>query len=288
MALQTILLALTVLCAAAQTPPCRILGRAAKPSFYQHGDFIIGGVFGLHNPSEINRRFDSKPEPLKCSREGHTAGDPQACFVLATWGLGGIFTIHSYVITTEHNYTSRPEAPYCTGSLDFREVRFARTMVFAIKEINNSSELLPGVTLGYQIHDSCSSVLVAVRLAFQLANGIELIFFPNQSCSKSATVHAIVGESSSTPSIAISRILGRFGIPLAARAEGICVEYSEAFYRTNPREKVQRVAEVIRRSTARVIMAFVETGDMLVLLSELEDKVLALLQWIGNESWIAG
>ncbi|XP_064158433.1 extracellular calcium-sensing receptor-like [Anguilla rostrata] len=223
-------------------------------------------------------------------------------------------------------------------------------MVFAIKEINNSSELLPGVTLGYQIHDSCSSVPVAVKVVFQLVNGIEPVFFPNQSCSKSATMHAVVGESSSTPSIAMSRILGTFGIPQvshfatcaclsdklqfptfsrtipsdyfqaaalarlvkhfgwtwigavrsdsdygnngmaaflqAAKAEGICVEYSEALYRTNPRTKVRRVAEVISRSTARVVVAFIASGDMLVLLSELEGKVLAPLQWIGSEAWV--
>ncbi|KAJ8367778.1 hypothetical protein SKAU_G00078060 [Synaphobranchus kaupii] len=76
MALQTILLALTVLWAAAQTPPCRILGRAAKPSFYQHGDINIGGVFALHNnPSKISRGFDTKPESLKCSRESQFGGE---------------------------------------------------------------------------------------------------------------------------------------------------------------------------------------------------------------------
>ena len=99
------------------------------------------------------------------------------------------------------------------NSLDFREVRFTMTMVFAINEINSNSELLPGVILGYQIHDSCSFVPVAVKVAFQLANGVEPVFFPNQSCSKSGTVHAVVGESGSTPSIGISRILGPFGIP---------------------------------------------------------------------------
>ncbi|KAJ8367779.1 hypothetical protein SKAU_G00078070 [Synaphobranchus kaupii] len=71
MALQTILLALTVLWAAAQTPPCRILGRAVKPSFDHDGDINIGGIFGLHNiPSEISRRFDTKPESLTCLRHG--------------------------------------------------------------------------------------------------------------------------------------------------------------------------------------------------------------------------
>ncbi|XP_061073568.1 extracellular calcium-sensing receptor-like [Conger conger] len=223
-------------------------------------------------------------------------------------------------------------------------------MVFAIKEINNSSELLPGVTLGYQIHDACSFVPVAMNVAFQLANGIEPVFFPKQSCSKPATVHAVVGESGSTPSAAMSSILGPFGIPQvshfatcaclsdklqyptfsrtipsdyfqaaalarlvkhfgwtwigavwsdsdygnngmaaflrAAQAEGICVEYSEAFFRTNPRAKVRRVAEVIRRSTARVIVAFIASADLLVLLSELEGMALAPLQWIGSESWV--
>ncbi|XP_035240664.1 extracellular calcium-sensing receptor-like [Anguilla anguilla] len=264
--------------------------------------------------------------------------------------IGGVFPIHYYVITTENNYTSRPKAPHCTGSLNFRELRFARTMVFAIKEINNSSELLPGVTLGYQIHDSCGSVPVVAKVAFQLANGIEPVFFPNQSCSKSATAHAVVGDSISTSSIAISRILGPFGIPQvshsatcaclsdklqyptfsrtipsdyyqvaalaklvkhfgwtwigavrsdsdygnngmaaflqAAQAEGICVEYSEAFHRTNPRAKMRHVAEVISRSTARVVVAFVATGEMLVLLSELEGRLMAPLQWIGSEDWV--
>ncbi|XP_035240673.1 extracellular calcium-sensing receptor-like isoform X1 [Anguilla anguilla] len=264
--------------------------------------------------------------------------------------IGGVFTIHYNFISTEHNYTSQPKAPHCTGRLDFRQMRFARTMVFAIKEINNSSELLPGVTLGYQIHDSCASVPVAVKVAFQLANGIEPVFFPNQFCSKSAIVHAVVGDSSSTPSIAMSRIFGPFGIPQvshyatcaclsdklqyptfsrtipsdyyqaaalarlvkhfgwtwigavrsdsdygnngmaaflqAAQTEGICVEYSEALYRTNPRTKVRRVAEVISRSTTRVVVAFIASADMLILLSELEGRLMAPLQWIGSEDWV--
>ncbi len=33
----------------------------------------------------------------------------------------------------------------------------------------------------------------------------------------------------------------------AAQKEGICVEYSESFYRTHPRSRIQRVADVIRR-----------------------------------------
>ncbi|CDQ97130.1 unnamed protein product [Oncorhynchus mykiss] len=184
-------------------------------------------------------------------------------------------------------------------------------MVFAVEEINNSLELLPGVKLGYQVHDSCSSVPMAVKVAFQLANGLDPMFDTGEQCSGLATVTAIVGESGSTPTISMLRIIGPFRIPQvshfstcaclsdkkqyptffrtipsdqfqaaalahlirhfgwtwigavrsdsdygnngmaaflqAAQEEGICVEYSEAFYRTNPLSRVQRVADVIRR-----------------------------------------
>ncbi|XP_037835913.1 vomeronasal type-2 receptor 1-like [Kryptolebias marmoratus] len=183
-------------------------------------------------------------------------------------------------------------------------------MIFAIEEINNSTELLPGIKLGYQIYDSCASVPMAVRLAFQLSNGQDPVFYKGSNCSQSAVI-AVVGDSGSTPSISISRIIGTFNIPQvshfatcaclsdkkqfpsffrtipsdqfqadalakmvkhfgwtwigavcsnsdygnygmasfldAAQREGICVEYSEAFYRTDPRTKIQRVADVIRR-----------------------------------------
>ncbi len=98
-------------------------------------------------------------------------------------------------------------------SIDSRELRFSRAMVFAIEEINNSTELLPGIKLGYQIHDSCASVPVAVHVAFQLSNGLDPVFYTGDNCSQSGVVMAVVGESGSTPSISMSRVIGSFNIP---------------------------------------------------------------------------
>uniref|UniRef100_A0A4W4HED0 G-protein coupled receptors family 3 profile domain-containing protein n=1 Tax=Electrophorus electricus TaxID=8005 RepID=A0A4W4HED0_ELEEL len=262
--------------------------------------------------------------------------------------IGGIFTIHYYTSSGEHTYTTQPPQPH----MDFRELRFARAMEFTIHEINNRTDLLPGITLGYQIHDSCSAVQMAIKVAFQFANGVGPIFNYTNSCSKSAAaaVPAIVGDSTSTPSISMARMLGLFGIPQvshyatcaclsdknqfpaffrtvpsdhhqaaalarmvkyfgwtwigavrsdsdygnngmaaflkAAQEEGICVEYSEAYYRTQPHSKLERVADVIRRSTARVIVAFASIGDMRFLLEELAKPPSPRLQWIGSEAWI--
>ncbi|KAG8001944.1 Vomeronasal type-2 receptor 1, partial [Nibea albiflora] len=234
--------------------------------------------------------------------------------------------------------------------IDARELRFSRAMVFAIEEINNSKGLLPGIKLGYQIHDSCGSVPLAMHSTFQLSNGLDPVFYKGDNCSQSGMVMGIVGESGSTPSISMSRIIGSFNIPQvshfatcaclsdkqqypsffrtipsdqfqanvlaklvkyfgwtwigavrsdsdygnngmasflnAAQKEGICVEYSESFHRTHPHSRIQRVADVIRRSTSVVVVAFVASGDMKILLKELSREPSPPRQWIGSESWV--
>ncbi|XP_070826159.1 extracellular calcium-sensing receptor-like [Chaetodon trifascialis] len=266
------------------------------------------------------------------------------------YNVGGVFSIHNYMHTVRHNFTTTPEPLRCTGSIDSRELRFARAMIFAIEEINNSTELLPGIKLGYQIHDSCASVPVAVHVAFQLSNGLDPVFDTGDNCSRSGMVMAIIGESGSTPSISMSRIFGSFNIPQvshfatcaclsdkkqypsffrtvpsdqfqadalaklvkhfgwtwigaiwsdsdygnngmasfleAAQKEGICVEYSESFFRSHPRSRIQRVADVIRRSTATVVVAFAASGDMRILLEELSLEPSPPRQWIGSEAWV--
>uniref|UniRef100_A0A8C6KB79 G-protein coupled receptors family 3 profile domain-containing protein n=1 Tax=Nothobranchius furzeri TaxID=105023 RepID=A0A8C6KB79_NOTFU len=87
-------------------------------------------------------------------------------------------------------------------------------MIFAIEEINNSTELLPDIKLGYQIYDSCASVLVAADVAFQLLNGKEHVFESGNNCSHSGMVMAVVGDSTSTNSISLSHVIRPFNVPL--------------------------------------------------------------------------
>ena len=97
--------------------------------------------------------------------------------------------------------------------MDTRELRFSRAMAFAIDEINNSSDLLPGVTLGYKIHDSCSSPPMAVQVAFQFTNDPLSMDKKTKVCSHSGRVLAVIGDSGSTQSISLSRVIGPFDIP---------------------------------------------------------------------------
>ncbi|KAF7218563.1 extracellular calcium-sensing receptor-like [Nothobranchius furzeri] len=245
-----------------------------------------------------------------------------------------------------HNYTTKPEPPRCTGRLNNRGLRFARAMIFAVEEINNSTEFLPGFRVGYQIYDSCVPAPVPTHIGFQIANGLDPVFYKDKNCSQSGTVIAVVGDGGSTQTIGLLHIIGSFNIPVvshyatcaclsdkrqyptffrtipsdqfqadalaklvkhfgwtwigavrsdsdygnygmasflaAAQREGICVEYSVSFYRTNSRSKIQSIADVIRRSTAVVVVVFTTSGDMSVLLEELAREPPPPRQWIGR------
>lgn len=91
-------------------------------------------------------------------------------------------------------------------------------MLFAIEEINNSTDILPGVSLGYKIYDSCGSIAQGVKVALALANGNEVKFSASQKpCSKPAQVQAVIGVTSSSPCMAIATVIGPFHIPLVGK-----------------------------------------------------------------------
>ncbi|CAG6001801.1 unnamed protein product [Menidia menidia] len=164
--------------------------------------------------------------------------------------------------TMIYDYTSKPEPPQCSGSVD----------------------------------------AVAVHVAFQLSNGLEPAFHPGERCSRSGMVMGVVAESGSTPSISISRIIGPFNIPQVSHfATCACLSDKQqypTFFRTVPSDQFQAVAlaKLVKhfgwtwigavRSTALVVVAFIAGGDMDILLKELARDPPPPRQWIGSEAWV--
>ncbi|CAB1441407.1 unnamed protein product, partial [Pleuronectes platessa] len=68
--------------------------------------------------------------------------------------IGGLFDIH-YLSTIDNHV--RPEAIDCSSQpFLLPNYRRFQLMRFAVEEINNSTELLPNVSLGYEMFDHCS------------------------------------------------------------------------------------------------------------------------------------
>lgn len=104
----------------------------------------------------------------------------------------------------------------CCASFDVLGFRQAQTMAFAIDEINRNPHLLPNVTLGYSIYDNCVKLSIGFRAALSLISGEEQRFVLTDDCKGSPPVVGIVGDSSSTRSIAISTVLGLYQVPMVS------------------------------------------------------------------------
>uniref|UniRef100_A0A3P8VUQ5 G-protein coupled receptors family 3 profile domain-containing protein n=1 Tax=Cynoglossus semilaevis TaxID=244447 RepID=A0A3P8VUQ5_CYNSE len=263
--------------------------------------------------------------------------------------LGGIFKLHFFSSFPDLSFTSQPQQPICYG-FDVRSFRQAQTMAFAIDEINRNPSLLPNVTLGYSMYDNCMNVGVGFRAALSLANGQEKqVYTLNETCT-TPPILGIVGDSSSTRTIAISTVLGLYRVPLvsyfatcsclsdrqkfpsffrtipsdsfqvramiqimkhfgwtwagllysgddygvhAARsfqsdlglAAESCLAYTEVLPWDNDPVELRRIVNILRTSTARVVVAFSPKSYMINLMEEVVRQNVTGLQWIASEAW---
>ncbi|XP_073709563.1 extracellular calcium-sensing receptor-like [Misgurnus anguillicaudatus] len=279
---------------------CRMMGDPKYPLLSKNGDIIIGGLFAIHSRETLpSFEFIQKPQLLSCS------------------------------------------------SVNLRDFRIAQTMIFAIEEINRSETLLPNISIGYKIYDSCGSRLSSMSAIIALMNGPE--FATEDSSYGQSPIHAIIGETESATTVILTRTTGPFKIPVisysasceclsnrknfptffrtvasdyhqsralayivkhfgwtwvgavnsdndygnngmaiflnTAHEEGICVEYTVKFYRTEP-EKLQKVVNIIKQSTAKVIVVFISLIEMGLLTEQLSMQNITGLQMISGEGWI--
>nr|XP_055030950.1 extracellular calcium-sensing receptor-like [Misgurnus anguillicaudatus] len=287
--------------AKAENPLCRIMGDPKYPLLSRDGDVTIGAIFPVHSKETLpSFEFTQKPELLSCS------------------------------------------------SVSYRDFRLAQAMIYTIEEINRNKSLLPNVSIGYKIYDSCASKLSSMSAIMAVMNDQE--FAEGDRCNGQSPIHAIIGETESATTVILSRTTGPFKIPVispssgceclsnrkdfpsffrttssdyyqgkalallvkhfgwtwvgavnsdndygnngmdiflnSAKKDGICVEYSVKFYRTES-EKLQKVVQIIKQGTAKVIVAFVSFFEMGLLIDQMSIQNITGLQMIGVVGWIS-
>uniref|UniRef100_A0A4W6D7C4 G-protein coupled receptors family 3 profile domain-containing protein n=1 Tax=Lates calcarifer TaxID=8187 RepID=A0A4W6D7C4_LATCA len=201
--------------------------------------------------------------------------------------------------------------------------KYSCTMTFAIKEINQRSDLLPHLKLGYHIRDSCDDIPVALRalLSFNSSNlGCAAVY---------RTVSpVIIGDASSGISMALLRSLGSFRIPLVSYfASCSCLSDQRefpTFMRTMPSDafQIRALARLVSyfgwtwvgvigvesdyarfaiqlflqesvicsytyslMASSKVIINFSGESEMQGILKEIGRWNITGLQWIASEAW---
>ncbi|XP_072043802.1 metabotropic glutamate receptor-like [Amphiura filiformis] len=151
--------------------------------------------------------------------------------------LGGIFPI---------GYTD--ETAICTGHLSWWGISTTEAMVYAIEQINQRTDLLPNVTLGFDIRDGCRNEDVCLFHASSLASfkGPEeyrTICSYHPSPKGSQQVVAIIGTGRSATSVFAAKISNIYSIPLishwASSDELSDKNRFPYFLRTLPADKAQ-------------------------------------------------
>lgn len=85
-----------------------------------------------------------------------------------------------------------------------------QTMIFAIERINRDARLLPNITLGYKIYDSCSDPVHALHTAMDLIGGVEA---SGEGSDCRGVVPVVMGDGGSTLSMVVAHFLGVFHLP---------------------------------------------------------------------------
>ncbi|XP_077112476.1 taste receptor type 1 member 3-like [Ranitomeya variabilis] len=156
--------------------------------------------------------------------------------------IGGLFPFHTNVDDLESYW--KPEPLKCS-SLNPTGFLQALAMKFALEEINNSTILLPGETLGYEVYDTCLNSIAILHpvLLFLARNGTEDVKVSCNLTEYKTRVLAVIGPSSTEIATVSMKIFSTFLIPQISYAVTTDAFSDKsvypAFYRTVPSDQKQ-------------------------------------------------
>ncbi|XP_058036592.1 vomeronasal type-2 receptor 26-like [Ahaetulla prasina] len=110
---------------------------------------------------------------------------------------------------TENHYKGPNDLPITAVTKFYQNIL---TLAFAVKEINEDSQILPNVTLGFHIYDSYHNSRMMYRTTLDLLFKSQE-FVPNYKCDSQKNLMAIIGGLGFDTSFYIAEITSFFKIP---------------------------------------------------------------------------
>jgi len=163
--------------------------------------------------------------------------------------LGGLFPVHE-----------KGDGAPCGPKVYNRGVQRLEAMLYAVDRVNNDSTILPGITIGVHILDTCSRDTYALNQSLQFVraslNNLDTSVFECSDASSpqirknasSGPVFGVIGGSYSSVSLQVANLLRLFHIPQISPASTAKTLSDKSrfdlFARTVPPDTFQSVALV--------------------------------------------
>ncbi|XP_055922412.1 metabotropic glutamate receptor isoform X1 [Eupeodes corollae] len=189
--------------------------------------------------------------PFACQNQNKNSKPSQELVSVNLAGdiiLGGLFPVHE-----------KGENTPCGPKIYNRGVHRLEAMLYAVDHVNNDSTLLPGITIGVHILDTCSRDTYALNQSLQFVrsslNNMDTSAFECQDLSTpqprrntTGPVFGVIGGSYSSVSLQVANLLRLFHIPQispASTAKTLSDKTRfDLFARTVPPDTFQSVAMV--------------------------------------------
>ncbi|XP_040194404.1 vomeronasal type-2 receptor 26-like [Rana temporaria] len=127
--------------------------------------------------------------------------------------IGGLISAHSYSQYTDRftfghaGFASSPGGYVCE-SLDFEEYKNILVMILAVNRINKDPDLLPNITLGYHIFDTCNDPMNILGYATNILSGEKEAH--NYHCKGRGEVAGFIGNSEFYSNQALAQLLSLY------------------------------------------------------------------------------
>uniref|UniRef100_A0A4W6BZP1 G-protein coupled receptors family 3 profile domain-containing protein n=1 Tax=Lates calcarifer TaxID=8187 RepID=A0A4W6BZP1_LATCA len=282
-------------------PVCRLQGSAQPPELAQDGDLLIGGIFSFRTGQDyVTNTFQTIPGVRKCKNFN---------FREFKFAQAMIFAINEINKNPEllPNVKLGYKIYNNCGTMDI--LRAALALVSGLKGEVSDDNCTKSETVQAILGHSGSGPTIAFEQVVGRFHVPVISHFATCACLSNRkeyptffrTIPSDYYQSRALAmlvrhfgwtwigAIAVNNQYGLDGIAAfiqAAQEYGVCIEYSEAFSLSDPPGSLQRIIEVIKHATSKVIMAFMSHREIKLLATELYKQNITGLQWVGSDAWI--
>uniref|UniRef100_A0A3Q0RFL0 G-protein coupled receptors family 3 profile domain-containing protein n=1 Tax=Amphilophus citrinellus TaxID=61819 RepID=A0A3Q0RFL0_AMPCI len=278
---------------------CRQRGDLENPQLSQDGDIVLGGIFSFHSSWKDRKdTYMHKPLPLQCTSFNFRE------FIFAQTMIFAINEINKNPKMLPNVKLGYKIYDNC-GTMDILRAALAlvsgqnrelseESCTETVQAILGHSGSSPTIALAQVVGRFQIPVISHFATCACLSNRNEYPTFfrtiPSDYYQSRALAKLVKHFGWSwVGALAVNNEYGFSGMAAfikAAQEYGVCIEYSEAFSSSDPPSRLQRITEIIKQSTSKVIMAFMSHREIKLLATELYQHNITGLQWIGSDAWI--